>query len=71
MRSSGRQALASRPHLVELVDDDYPDGHILVELDGASDHPLRSANPMASRLSQGAGRRHTGGLSQGAQDREG
>ncbi len=34
--------------LVETVGDDYPDGHILVELGGASDHPLSSADAMAS-----------------------
>ncbi len=34
--------------LVELVGDDYPDGHILVELGGASDHPLSTADAMAS-----------------------
>ena len=34
--------------LVEMVGADYPDGHILVELGGASDHPLTSADAMAS-----------------------
>ncbi len=34
--------------LVELVGNDYPDGHILVELGGASEHPLSSADAMAS-----------------------
>ncbi len=34
--------------LVELVGDDYPDGHILVELGGASAQPLSSADAMAS-----------------------
>ncbi len=33
--------------LVELVGADYPDGHILVELGGASDHPLSSTDAMA------------------------
>ncbi|MCP3960403.1 MAG: hypothetical protein GY719_21370 [bacterium] len=33
--------------LVELVGDDYPDGHILVELGGTSDHRLSTANAMA------------------------
>ena len=34
--------------LVELVGDGYPDGHILVELRGASDQPLSSGDAMAS-----------------------
>ncbi len=34
--------------LVETVGDDYPDGHILVELGGASDHPLSTRDAMAS-----------------------
>ncbi|MCP3960757.1 MAG: tetratricopeptide repeat protein [bacterium] len=34
--------------LVELVGDDYPDGHILVELGGASEHPMSAADAMAS-----------------------
>ncbi|MCP3960756.1 MAG: tetratricopeptide repeat protein [bacterium] len=33
--------------LVEQMGTEYPDGHVLVELDGASDHPLSSAEAMA------------------------
>ena len=33
--------------LVEMIGNEYPDGHILVELGGASDHPLSSADAMA------------------------